>query len=101
MVDFVKQQIADGAIRDVDFLEILRAAYLLDDPSHPGAALFGAELPARVRQFIDQILGAGGGATFVSEALVPRPMRSLRHVDEQVEIELDTNGGAWATRTGR
>jgi hypothetical protein len=101
LADFVKQQITAGSIRDSDFTEILRDAYLLNDASQPGAGAFAAEMPVRVRQFLDQILGAAGGTTWVSEALVPAPMRSLRHVDEQVEIELDTNGGTWATRTGR
>lgn len=31
----------------------------------------------------------------LSDALVPSPMRSLREVDEQVSIELDSNGSAW------
>jgi hypothetical protein len=45
---------------------------------------------------LDQIVGAGAGAEFVSDVLVPSPMRSLRDVDEQVEIGLDHNGNVWA-----
>ena len=41
---------------------------------------------------------AGSGITFVSEALIPSPMRSLRDVDEPIEIELDTAGTQWGTR---
>lgn len=101
MIDFVKQQIADGAINGDMFLPILRDAYLLRGREDAAAEAFGAEVSLRVRQFLDQILAASGQATFVSNALVPPPMRSLRHVDEQVEIELDSNGSDWATKTGR
>jgi hypothetical protein len=101
MVDFVKRQISEGALRAENFLGMLEEAYLIGNWPGPGAAAFQAEIATRVRQFLDQILGAGGHATFVSDALVPSPMRSLRDVDEQIEIELDPNGSAWATRVGR
>jgi len=101
MVDFVKRQISEGALRAEDFLEMLEEAYLIGRWPGPGATVFQEEIARRVRQFLDQILGAGGHATFVSDALVPSPMRSLRDVDEQIEIELDPNGSAWATRAGR
>jgi hypothetical protein len=101
MVDFVKRQISEGALRAENFLGMLDESYLIDHWPGPGAAGFQVEIATRVRQFLDQILGAGGHATFVSDALVPSPMRSLRDVDEQIEIELDPNGSAWATRSGR
>lgn len=101
MVDFVKRMISEGSVRADDFLGMLEEAYLIHRWPGPGAAAFQEEIGRRVRQFMDQILGAGGQATFVSDALVPSPMRSLRDVDEQIEIDLDTNGSAWASRAGR
>jgi hypothetical protein len=101
MVDFVKRQISEGTLRAENFLEMLEEAYLIDRWPGPGATVFQEEIARRVRQFLDQILGAGGHAMFVSDALVPSPMRSLRDVDEQIEIELDPNGSAWAARAGR
>ena len=35
---------------------------------------------------------------FISEVLIPTPMRSLRDVDEAVSIELDAMGSAWASQ---
>lgn len=101
MVDFVKRLISEGTLRAENFLGMLEEAYLIDRWLGPGAVAFQEEIGRRVRQFLDQILGAGGHATFVSDALVPQPMRSLRDVDEQIEIELDPNGSAWASRAGR
>jgi hypothetical protein len=101
MVDFVKKLLSDGTLKADDFIPMLKDAYLVNNPTAHGPKAFEAEINSRVRQFINQILGAGGQATFVSDALVPRPMRSLRDVDEQIQIELDGNGSAWASRAGR
>jgi hypothetical protein len=99
-VEFIKRQISEGKVRAGDFEAILHDAYTLGRTG-PGPDDFRAEVTAKVRQFLDQILGAGGDSNFVSAALIPPPMRSLRDVDEQVPIELDGNGQAWAIRAGR
>jgi hypothetical protein len=96
MVNFVKRMISEGALGAERFLEILHEAYLIHRWPGLGAAAFREEIERRVRQFLDQIVGAGAGAEFVSDVLVPSPMRSLRDVDEQVEIGLDHNGNVWA-----
>jgi hypothetical protein len=101
MVDFVKRLISEGTLRPDDFSALLDEAYLIHTWPGPGATAFQEEIARRVRQFMDQILGAGAGADFVSDSLVPKPMRSLRDVDEQIEFELDSNGNAWASRAGR
>jgi hypothetical protein len=44
----------------------------------------------------DQIGTNSAAYNFVSEALDPKPMRSLREVDEQIEINLDNAGSDWA-----
>jgi hypothetical protein len=100
LADFVKRRISEGTVTADHFVPMLEEAYLVHRMPGVGAAAFEAEIRVRVRQFLDQILGAGGQATFVSDALVPSPMRSLRDVDEQIELELDTNGNTWATRIG-
>jgi hypothetical protein len=101
MVDFVKRMISAGSLGAHHFVGILEQAYLAAGSTGPGPAGFREEIDRRVHQFLDQILGAGGHAEFVSDALVPSPMRSLRDVDERIEIELDTNGSVWASMTGR
>lgn len=97
MIDFVKQRIADGSIAADAFVPFLEEAYMVANPTTSGGASFQSEIQLRVRQFLDQIL-ASAGTRFVSEALIPKPMRSLRDVDEAITITLDEDGSAWAGR---
>lgn len=97
-LDFVKQQIRDGKITQADFVSFLEKAYQVTDKEFPGAVAFRQDIERGVGQFFDQILGAGPHMEWVSEALIPAPMRSLRDVDEQLEVELDDNGSSWAVR---
>lgn len=94
MLDAVKRKVATGDIVSQDFVSLLEQSY------------FGASSPetqalidARVRRYLDQILSAPSSMTFASEALIPKPMASLREVDEQLEIELDAAGTTWAARS--
>ncbi|MBZ0099801.1 MAG: hypothetical protein K8F30_11985 [Taibaiella sp.] len=97
-LDFVKQQIRDGKITEQDFIPFLEEAYQIVGETSPGAVAFKEGIKLGVHQFFDQILGAGPHVEWVSDALIPPPMRSLRDVDEQLEIELDDNGSRWASR---
>ncbi len=100
-LDFVKKQIRDGKIRSEDFIPFLEEAYLVAGVDTPGAKTFRQEIHLRVEQFFDQILGAVPPTEWVSEALIPPPMTSLRDVDEQLVIELDDMGMRWAERKMR
>ena len=101
MLDFIKQKISDGSVRADHFIPLLEDAYRVQSPSTAGEAVFREEIHLRVQQFLDWILSAGSGRTFVSDVLIPKPMRSLRDVDEAIEIELDNTGSQWAARSGR
>lgn len=94
-VSHLKQKITSGALRPVDFFPVLEDAYLAQNGDPVGLALFRAEIRRRVPQFFDQILAASDG--FVSDVLIPAPMKSLRDVDDPVVIELDTTGSQWAS----
>lgn len=96
MLDFVKKQITSGDIRKEDFIPLLLASYLVEAPSNVGEVAFRDEIELRVPQVLDQIIGAASGLTFVSDALYPSPMRSLRDVDESIDIEFDSAGTQWA-----
>jgi hypothetical protein len=98
MLDYVKQRIADGSVRAEDFYGILMDSYLVSGGQGLAVDGFRAEINQRVPQFLDQILSAGPESKFVSEVLIPAPMRSLRDVDESVPIELDSIGSRWASR---
>jgi hypothetical protein len=98
MLDFLKRQFTDGSLRADDFIPLLREAYLVENPRNVAEITFNNEILFRVQQFIDQIVGAGSGARFVSEVLVPAPMRSLRDIDEPIDIELDSIGSQWAAQ---
>jgi hypothetical protein len=93
MVDALKRKIASGEIQARDFVPLLEASYY--GTSSPDSA---ARIEARVRRYLDQLLSAPGSVMFASDALIPKPMASLREVDEQIEIELDSAGTAWASR---
>lgn len=100
MVDFVKRMISERRITEDDFIGLLGESYLVASGG-PGADAFAIDIPRRVRMFLHQIVNASGQSTFVSEALHPQPMRSLRDVDEQIVIELDADGAVWGNRAGR
>jgi hypothetical protein len=96
-LDYLKREISSGGIRPEDFIPILEASYLVEgDTGGPGRDSFRPRIPRRVRQFMDHILQTSGTDPFVSSALIPSPMRSLRDVDEAITIELDSEGTDWA-----
>lgn len=88
-LSFVKNQIKIGRLSENDFVPLLEAAYGVIHPNNPAEEEFRSEIRRHVRHFLDQIIGAGSHEPFVSNALIPRPMRSLRDVDETIEIELE------------
>jgi hypothetical protein len=94
-VEFVRKQILQGSLRVEDFLDILERAYLVKGRSDSRSVEIREEIRRRVGQFRDQIVSSGTTADWVSDALQPSPMRSLREVDEQITIELDSNGSTW------
>lgn len=96
IADAIKRDIATGAITVDDFVPLLERAYF-----GASSAETKAEVSAQVRRYFDQILSAPGSITFVSEALVPPPMSSLREVDEQLDILFDPPTTAWIATTGR
>ena len=99
MRDYVLQQVISQSLSANEFSEILQEAYRVSGTTDPKLAAFATEIAQQVDVFLyDQIAGSGATATFVSEVLSPAPMRSLRDVDEPVEIELDSYGTEWANR---
>jgi Helicase conserved C-terminal domain len=101
MLDFLKQKISDGSVRADDFIPLLEEAYQVETPINIGESAFRDEIRLRVQQFLDQIINAGPGNKYVSDVLIPRPMRSLRDVDEPIEIRLDSTGRQWSRRARR
>lgn len=95
MLDFMKKQITSGAIQAQNFISLLLDAYLVNTPTNSAENAFHDDILLRVPQLLDQIIGAPSGLTFVSDALYPSPMRSLRDVDESIDIELDSDGSIW------
>jgi hypothetical protein len=100
MLDFVRGKISDGSLRPEHFIPFLEQAYGVQAPTSAGQVVFRDEIHLRVRQYLDWILSPSAGLSFVSDVLIPRPMRSLRDVDETVPIEFDSLGTQWASRTG-
>lgn len=99
MLEFVKKKISEGSITADMFIPFLEAAYKVENASNVGEIAFRDEIRLRIQEFLDQIIGAIPGTIFVADALIPSPMRSLRDVDESVEIEMDDLGSQWAIRS--
>lgn len=97
MIDIIKKKISTGEITPNQFVPLLKEAYRVTQPVSPAEESFNDEIEQRINQFLDQIIGASPQSTFVSEALYPQPIRSLRDVDEAIDIELDDTGSRWAT----
>ncbi len=94
-VDFIRKQILQGTLRFDDFIDVLERAYLVKEGADSRSSEMRDEIRRRVEQFRNQIISGGATTEWVSDALMPSPMRSLREVDEQITIELDGNGSAW------
>jgi hypothetical protein len=94
--DTVKKGIGTGSIRAELFIPQLEHAYLVSRPVGQGEIYFRDQIRTRVRIYLDQILAAGPGTGWVSEALIPPPMNSLRQVDEVLKVRLDERGTYWA-----
>lgn len=98
LLDFVRKKISAGDLKPDMFIPLLERAYLLSNNTSIPAETFKMELQRLITQFFDQIICAGSQQKFVSEVLIPTPMRSLRDVDEPVDIELDSEGTEWARK---
>lgn len=99
MIDFIRGKVSDGSIRPEHFIPLLEAAYGVQNPTTGGEVVFRDEIHLRVRQYLDWILSPAAGLSFVSDVLIPKPMRSLRDVDEAIPIELDTLGSQWTAHS--
>ena len=97
MLDFVRGKISDGSLRAEHFIPLLEEAYGVQNPTTTSEINFRDEIHLRVHQYLDWILSPSAGLNFVSEVLIPNPMRSLRNVDEMIPIELDSLGSRWAS----
>jgi hypothetical protein len=98
--EFVQQKINTGEITSDDFVPILERAYRVDNSNTVEATAFRREIHDKVQRFLDQIQAQSFDSGFASESLRPyKPMMSLRDVDEPVDIELDSTGAAWASRS--
>jgi len=93
MRDYVRQKLTNGTIQADQFISLLEEAYLVTSPTNVAEQNFRDEINRRVRMFIDQIQYASSSCKYVSDALIPKPMTSLRDVDESLVIELDST---WA-----
>lgn len=96
--DYVKKKISTGEINKDQFIPVLKQAYGVLNPQTPAEKFFDNEIELRVQQLLDFIISASPQVEWLSDALIPRPMRSLRDVDEAIDIELDDTGSRWASK---
>ena len=93
----VKNKIIEGSLNANDFIPILEQAYQISGNT-PREQRFRDRIHQQVQKFLDQIINAPANEKFVSGAIIPKPMTSLRDVDEPIAIELDSTGTYWSAR---
>jgi hypothetical protein len=99
LLDFVRKKITARALAPDMFIPLLEKAYLVSVGPSVATATFKSEITRLVERFFDQIISAGPPHKFVSAVLIPKPLRSLRDVDEPIEVELDSDGTEWSRKT--
>lgn len=92
---FVRGKVSDGTLNRQQFIDILKRAYGVTNPSTHAEVTFHDEIETRVNQYFDWIVSPGTSEEWLSNVLFPKPMRSLRDVDEPIKIELDAIGTHW------
>lgn len=98
--EYIRRKLLEGQINEDDFIPFLKAAYGVTTASTPAEITVQNEIESRVRQNLDRIRETTGD-NWLSDVLYPRPMMSLRDVDEPIEIELDDRGSRWASEKNR
>lgn len=98
--DHVVNLITSGQLGPDEFIQMLSEAYGVVDASTPGPLAFLQEIQRRIPIFLYDQISVPGTGTWVSGALSPSPMRSLRDVDDPVLFELDSLGSDWARISG-
>ena len=95
--EYIRRKLLEGQINENDFIPFLKAAYGVSNASTPAETTVQNEIELRVRQNLDRIRETTGD-NWLSDVLYPRPLMSLRDVDEPIEIELDDRGSRWASK---
>lgn len=101
MLTFLRQKINDGSITIDEVVSFLHNSYRVNELGSQGEVVFHNEIIQRIQQYFDWIRTPNSTQQWVSEILIPTPMRSLRDVDEPIPIELDSIGSSWSQKTDR
>jgi Helicase conserved C-terminal domain len=83
----VVQLFNSGELREEDFIEFLNRCYQVDIDSDVATSYFKVKISEMVKKYKQQIRTATTQG--VSDALSPRPMRSLRDVEDTLPIKLE------------
>jgi len=97
----LKQKINDGSITVDEIVSFLHKAYKVNELGSQGEVVFHDEIIQRIQQFFDWIRTPNSTQDWVSDILIPKPMRSLRDVDDPIPIELDPIGTDWSQKSER
>ena len=98
--EYVKRELSRGTLREEDFTPLLLASYIDIDKESLDEEILRAKIISRVRQYFDQLASPGTESDWVSDAFSPyKPMSSLRDVDEQIGIKIDSSGVEWLRKS--
>lgn len=95
MLSKISKMYSDRELDKEEIIQILKDAYKANIVDDERNELFDERIEEAVNLYFDNITNPGIDKTFVSDALFPKPMRSLRDIDEPIEIELDHLGSQW------
>lgn len=95
MLDKISQMYQSREIKKDEIKEILKEAFRAGIPNDERNQAVEQKIEHAVDFYFDNISNPGTEAGFLSNALLPRPMRSLRDIDDPIEIELDRLGEQW------
>ena len=95
MLEKVNQMYQNGQIDKNEIKTILKDAFKAGIPNDERNVVIENKINQAVDFYFDSISNPGTEAGFLSNALIPKPMRSLRDVDDPIIIELDRLGEQW------
>lgn len=96
MLDKISQMYQTREIDKDEIKEILKSAFRAGIPDDERNTEVERKIDQTVDIYFDNISNPGTNSGFLSNALIPRPMRSLRDIDDPIEIELGRLGERWA-----
>ncbi|MGC4036048.1 MAG: helicase-related protein [Chitinophagaceae bacterium] len=97
MLNKISQMYQSNEIDREEIKTILKDAFRAGIPNDQRNIEMERKIDRAVNLYFDAISNPGSNESFLSSVLHPRPMKSLRDIDDPITIELDRLGEQWGT----